>query len=103
MIEINNKYNFGDFVKYRELDWETQSYLYDKGHIIGIEYTDIQQGPSIKYGIIRELKWTNKEEIEEYGVDNDYDYYMKYCTGKDEHLNGCSIEWADENDIINKL
>ena len=102
MIKIDNKYNFGDFVKYREWDWVAQTYVYNKGHIIGIDYTDIQQGQSIKYGIVLYSKWTNKDDIEYYGVDNEYDYYMKYCTGEN-NSNACSIEWADEKDIIKKL
>ena len=100
MIEINNKYNYGEFVKYRVWDQFTQSYSEHKGHIVGINYIDLQQGPIIMYGIIEYLEYTNKDEIEHLGVKNEYEYFMKYCTGKyNEHR--FSVTWAAVNDILN--
>ena len=100
MIEINNKHSNGEFVKYQVWDPYTQSYSEHKGHIVGITYTDIQRGPQIMYAIIEYLEYTNKDEIESLGVKNEYEYFMKYCTGENNDTR-FSVTWVDEDDILN--
>jgi len=100
MITINNKFDVGDHVEYRVWNYYERIYTYHKGRVVGINYISIHKDPAISHAIIEDNKWTNPEEIDSLGVDNDYDYFMKYC------LNGEStmaVAWADENDIINKL
>ena len=100
MIVIHNLYDIGEFVKYRVWDPFTQSYSEHKGHIVGINYIDLQQGLKIMYGIIEYQEYTNKDEIEQLGVKTEYEYFMKYCTGENnEHR--FSVTWAAENDILN--
>lgn len=100
MIYINNKHKYGDFVEYRIWDIYKQKYSYYKGNVVGFNYIDIENTKTLKYGIIRENKWSNKEEIEALGATSDFEYYNHYIHKY--HNSRCSvaIEWINENDII---
>ncbi len=100
MIVIHNLYDIGEFVKYRIWEPFAQSYSEHKGHIVGITYTDVQRGPQIMYGIIEYLEYTDKDEIETLGVKNEYEYFMKYCTGENNDTR-FSVTWVVEKDILN--
>ena len=99
MIQINNKYNFNQHVNYRIWEPFIQKYSNYSGHIVGINYINMQNRITIMYGLIADVNWTNDEEIKSLGVGSDYEYYMKYYTNSDERPN-VKIDWVDENDIL---
>lgn len=97
MIAIDNKFQFGDHIEFRVWEPFSQEYSYHKGRIVGINYIKIHTKPEIAYALIEDTKWTDLEEIAQLGVDNDYDYFMKYCLDGDSTM---AVAWASEDDIV---
>jgi len=98
MIQIDNKYDFNQHVNYRIWEPLAQKYSNYSGHIVGINYINMQNRITIMYGLIEDIDWTNDEEIKSLGVHSDYEYYMKYCVNSNERPN-VKIDWVEENDI----
>ena len=99
MITIDNKYDFNQHVNYRIWEPLAQKYNNYSGHIVGINYINMQNRITIMYGLIEDVDWTNDEEIKLLSVHSDYEYYMKYCSNNEDNLN-VAIHWVDENDIL---
>lgn len=99
MIQINNKYDFNQYVNYRI--WEPLAHKYSNysGRIVGINCINMQNRITILYGLIKDNEWTNEEEIKSLGVDSDYEYYMKYYANSNEPPT-VKIDWIEENDIL---
>ena len=98
-MQIDNKYDFNQYVNYRIWEPFAQKYSEYSGHIVGINYISMQNRITIMYGIIEDIKWTNEDEIKSLGVYSDYEYYMKYCLNADINPN-VAIHWVEENDIL---
>lgn len=98
-MQINNKYNFNQHVKYRIWEPFAQKYNEYSGHIVGINYISMQNRITIMYGIIEDIKWTNEDEIKLLSVHSNYEYYMKYCLNTDINSN-VAVQWVEENDIL---
>lgn len=99
MIQIDNKYDFNQHVNYRIWEPLTQKYSKYSGHIVGINYINMQNRITIMYGLIEDINWTNDEEIKLLGVCSDYEYYMKYCLNS-EYRPNVAVNWVEENDIL---
>lgn len=97
-MQINNKYNFNQHVNYRIWEPLAQKYSNYSGHIVGINYINMQNRITIMYGLIEDDVWTNEDEIKSLGVRSEYEYYMKYYANSNERSN-VKINWVEENDI----
>lgn len=100
MITINNKYSYGDYVKYRIWDIYAQKFFYFTGNVVGFNYIDFENKQTLKYGIIRENIWENKEEIEALGASSDFEFYDNYVQKHGGDRCRVAIEWINENDLI---
>ena len=97
-MQIDNKYNFNQHVNYRIWEPFTQKYSNYSGHIVGINYINLQNRITIMYAIIEDNDWSNDEEIKSLGVHSDYEYYIKYYANSNERPN-VKIVWVEEKDI----
>ena len=98
-MQINNKYDFNQHVNYRVWEPLAQQYSNYSGHIVGINYINMQNRITVMYAVIEDNEWTNDEEIKSLGVSSDYEYYIKYYSNSEERPN-VTIHWVEENNIL---
>lgn len=97
MIQIDNKYNIGDKVRYRHFSGNELKWIETEGYILGVEYTthpflEGDTGTQIPYVI-------------SYGIytSDRYEEYTDALTKGERPYSYAFDAWVQENNILNKI